>query len=158
VLPLLEVDGEVVSSSHVRGLVLAGDVEDAAHFLGTPFTMDGEVAHGDKRGRTLGFPTANLVPAEGYVAPGHGVYACRAVTADGAVHAAAVNVGVRPQFETGRGELVEAYLLDFDGDLYGAQLRLEFLRRLRGERRFPSVEALVEQMGRDVDAARVLAG
>jgi riboflavin kinase/FMN adenylyltransferase len=157
VLPLLEVDGEVVSSSHVRGLVLAGDVEDAAHFLGTPFTVDGRVAHGDERGRTLGYPTANLVPADGYVVPGHGVYACRAVTADGAVHAAAVNVGVRPQFDTGRGELIEAFLLDFDGDLYGTRLRLEFLRRLRGERRFPSVDALVEQMGRDVDETRSVA-
>jgi riboflavin kinase/FMN adenylyltransferase len=154
VAPLLEVDGEVVSSSHVRGLVLAGDVEDAAHFLGTPFTVDGEVVHGDERGRTLGYPTANLVPVEGYVVPGHGVYACRAVTADGAVHAAAVNVGVRPQFVTGRGELIEAFLLDFEADLYGTTLRLEFLRRLRGERRFPSVEALVAQMGRDVDEAR----
>jgi riboflavin kinase/FMN adenylyltransferase len=158
VVPLLEVDGEVVSSSHVRGLVLAGDVQDAERFLGAPFTMDGEVVHGDKRGRTLGFPTANLVPAGGYVAPGHGVYACRAVTAGGAIHAAAVNVGVRPQFETGRGELVEGYLLDYNGDLYGTSLRLEFLRRLRGERRFPSVEALVEQMGRDVDEARSVAG
>jgi riboflavin kinase/FMN adenylyltransferase len=156
IAPLVEVDGEVVSSSHIRGLVLAGDVEDATHFLGTPFTIDGEVVHGDERGRTLGFPTANLVPVEGYVAPGHGVYACRAVTADGGVYAAAVNVGVRPQFETGRGELIEAYLLDFDGDLYGTTLRLEFLRRLRGERRFPSVEALVEQMGRDVDEARAI--
>jgi riboflavin kinase/FMN adenylyltransferase len=158
VVPLLEVDGEVVSSSHVRGLVLAGDVADAVHFLGTPFTMDGEVVHGDKRGRTLGFPTANLVPADGYVAPGHGVYACRATTADGLVRPAAVSVGVRPQFDTGRHELVEAYLLDFDGDLYGTQLRLEFLQRLRGERRFPSVDALIEQMGRDVDEARAIVG
>ncbi|HSD80883.1 MAG TPA: bifunctional riboflavin kinase/FAD synthetase [Solirubrobacteraceae bacterium] len=158
VVPLLEVDGEVVSSSHIRGLVLAGDVEDATHFLGTPFTIDGAVVHGDKRGRTLGFPTANLVPVEGYVTPGHGVYACRAVTASGGVHAAAVSVGVRPQFDTGRHELVEAFLLDFDGDLYGSTLRLEFLRRLRGERRFPSVDALVEQMARDVDEARSVAG
>jgi riboflavin kinase / FMN adenylyltransferase len=154
VLPLLEVDGEVVSSSHVRGLVLAGEVAEAAHFLGSPFTMDGPVVHGDKRGRTLGYPTANLVPADGYVAPGHGVYACRAITAAGLVRPAAVNVGVRPQFDTGRGELVEAFLLDFEGDLYDTLLRLEFLRRLRGERRFPSVDALVEQMGRDVDEAR----
>jgi len=158
VVPLLEVDGEVVSSSHVRGLVLAGDVEDAARFLGGAFAIDGEVVHGDERGRTLGFPTANLVPADGYVAPGHGVYACRAVTAAGAVHPAAVNVGVRPQFETGRGELIEAFLLDFEGDLYGTVLRLEFLRRLRGERRFESVDALVEQMGRDVLQARSVAG
>jgi riboflavin kinase / FMN adenylyltransferase len=158
VVPLLEVDGEVVSSSHVRGLVLAGDVEDAARFLGSAFVIDGEVVHGDERGRMLGFPTANLVPADGYVTPGHGVYACRAVTAAGAVHPAAVNVGVRPQFETGRGELIEAFVLDFEGDLYGTVLRLEFLSRLRGERRFESVDALVEQMGRDVLQARSVAG
>ena len=95
-----------------------------------------EVVHGDKRGRELGFPTANLLPADGYVTPGHGVYACRATTASGGTYAAATNVGVRPMFVTGRGELIEAYLLDFDGDLYGQPLRLEFLKRLRGEKRF----------------------
>ncbi|MEJ7783617.1 MAG: bifunctional riboflavin kinase/FAD synthetase [Solirubrobacteraceae bacterium] len=151
--PLLEVDGEVVSSSHIRGLVLGGAVEYAGHLLGSPFAMSGEVVHGDKRGRELGFPTANLVPPEGYVVPGHGVYAARA---NG--HAAAVNVGVRPQFETGRGELIEAFLIDFDSDIYGQRLTIEFLKRLRGERRFPSVEALVEQMGADVAEARKIAG
>jgi riboflavin kinase / FMN adenylyltransferase len=151
--PLLEIDGEVVSSSHIRGLVLGGAVEYADHLLGAPFAMTGEVVHGDKRGRELGYPTANLVPREGYVVPGHGVYAARVSD-----HAAAVNVGVRPQFETGRGELIEAFLIDFDGDLYGQQITIEFLKRLRGERRFPSVEALVEQMARDVEDARVIAG
>ena len=122
-----------------------------------PSPSRGEVAHGDKRGRTLGFPTANLVPVDGYVVPGHGVYACRARTADGAVHVAATNVGVRPMFVTGRGELIEAFLVDFDGDLYGTPLRVEFLKRLRGEKRFESIEALVEQMGRDVEDARAIA-
>jgi riboflavin kinase/FMN adenylyltransferase len=130
-------------------------VASAARFLGAPFQMRGPVAHGDKRGRELGFPTANLVPDPAYVVPGHGVYAClawphgREEPVD-----AAVNVGVRPTFQTGRGLLVEAYLLDFDGDLYDTELRLDFLRRLRGERAFPSAEALVEQMGRDVENAR----
>jgi len=151
--PLLEVDGEVVSSSHIRGLVLGGAVEYAGHLLGAPFAMAGEVVGGDRRGRELGYPTANLVPPEGFVVPGHGVYAARA---NGV--AAAVNVGVRPQFETGRGELIEAYLIDWEGDLYGERLHLEFLKRLRGERRFPSVEALVEQMGSDVENAREIAG
>ena len=151
VVPLLEVDGEVVSSSHIRGLLLGGAVEYADTLLGAPFTMTGLVAHGDKRGRTLGFPTANLIPPEGFVVPGHGVYAA---CADG--HPAAVNVGVRPQFQTGRGELIEAYLLDFDGDLYGKRLPIHFLKRLRGERRFPSIEALVEQMSRDVEEVRAL--
>jgi riboflavin kinase / FMN adenylyltransferase len=158
VVPLLEVDGEVVSSSHIRGLVLGGAVEYADALLGAPFTMVREVVHGDKRGRELGFPTANLLPQDGYVTPGHGVYACRATVASGATYAAATNVGVRPMFVTGRGELIEAFLLDFDGDLYGQPLRLEFLKRLRGERRFDSVEALVEQMGADVDEARAIAG
>jgi riboflavin kinase/FMN adenylyltransferase len=157
VVPLLEVDGEVVSSSHIRGLVMGGAVEYADKLLGAPFTFSGEVLHGDERGRTLGFPTANLVPRDGYVLPGHGVYACRAQTPDGVVHVAATNVGVRPMFVTGRGELIEAFLVDFEGDLYGTQLRVEFLKRLRGEKRFESVEALIEQMGLDVEEARAIA-
>jgi riboflavin kinase/FMN adenylyltransferase len=156
VVQLLEVDGEVVSSSHIRGLVLGGAVEYAGRLLGDPFTMRGTVAHGDERGRTLGYPTANLVPDPAFVTPGHGVYAARATTHDGATHAAAVSVGVRPTFVTGRGELVEAYLLDFDGDLYDTELELAFLKRLRGEKRFDSVDALVDQMAADVDAARAI--
>jgi riboflavin kinase/FMN adenylyltransferase len=155
-VPLLEVDGEVVSSSHIRGLLAGGAVQYADELLGAPFAVDGEVQHGDKRGRTLGFPTANLVPKPGFVVPGHGVYACRVQLTDGTLVAAATNVGVRPQFVTGRGELIEAFLIDWSGDLYGQKIRIEFLRRLRGERRFDSVDALVEQMGRDVDEARSL--
>jgi riboflavin kinase / FMN adenylyltransferase len=149
--PLLEVDGEVVSSSHIRGLVLAGDVGEAGRLLGAPFQLRGDVAHGDERGRELGFPTANLVPDEALACPGHGVYAA---LADG--HAAAVSIGVRPTFKTGRGELIEAYLLDFEGDLYGSRLSLEFLERLRGERRFDTPDALIEQMRHDVDRTREL--
>ena len=156
VVPLVEVDGEIVSSTHIRGLVSVGDVAAAARFLGAPFQMRGTVAHGDKRGRTLGFPTANLVPDNALVVPDHGIYACRAEVG-GEQRIAAVNVGVRPTFQTGRGLLVEAYLLDFDGDIYGQELRLEFLARLRGEKRFDSVDALVEQMHRDVDEARRIA-
>jgi riboflavin kinase/FMN adenylyltransferase len=156
VVPLLEVDGEVVSSSHIRGLLAGGAVQYADKLLGAPFCIDGEVMHGDMRGRTLGFPTANLVPAPGFVVPGHGVYACRVRVGDEWV-GAATNVGVRPQFVTGRGELIEAYLIDWSGDLYGATIRVEFLRRLRGERRFPSVDSLVEQMHADVDEARTIA-
>ena len=125
VTPLLEIDGEVVSSSHIRGLVLGGAVEYAGWLLGDPFQHRGEVAHGDERGRELGFPTANLVPDPTTSRPGHGVYACRAgfVGPDARTWlTAAVNVGVRPQFVTGRGELIEAYLLDFEGDLYGMEL------------------------------------
>lgn len=156
---LLEVDGEVVSSSHIRGLIAGGAVGYAATLLGDPFVLDGRVVHGDEVGRDLGYPTANLVPDDAHVLPGHGIYACLAVLDDGSQHAAAVNVGVRPTFASGRGELVEAFLLDWEGDLYGRELRLRFLKRLRGERRFPTPDALVEQMHRDVAAARaVLAG
>jgi riboflavin kinase/FMN adenylyltransferase len=156
VAELVEVEGEIVSSTHIRGLVSVGDVATAGRFLGAPFQMRGTVAHGDKRGRTLGFPTANLVPDNALVVPDHGIYACRAEVG-GERRIAAVNVGVRPTFQTGRGLLVEAYLLDFDGDIYGQELRLEFLERLRGEKRFDSVDALVEQMHLDVDEARRIA-
>jgi riboflavin kinase/FMN adenylyltransferase len=153
VVPLVEVDGEVVSSSHIRGLVLAGEVEQASRFLGGPFELRGEVVEGDRRGRTLGFPTANIVPDEALVCPGHGVYAARA---DGAC--AAVSVGVRPTFGTGRAVLVEAYLIDREVDLYGRRLAVQFIQRLRGERRFESPDALVEQMRADVDHTREIVG
>ncbi len=159
VQPLIEVGDEIVSSSHIRGLVMGGHVEEATPLLADHFQVRGEVAHGDKRGRELGYPTANLVPDPRYVTPGHGVYACRAGVIGPDAEAwwtAAVNVGIRPQFNTGRGELIEAYLLDFEGDLYGQELRIEFHRRLRGERRFASVDALLEQMARDVEDARRL--
>ena len=152
VVPIVEVEGETVSSSHIRALVAAGDVAAAARFLGAPFTLEGEVVTGDRRGRDLGMPTANLVPDDRLVCPGHGVYAA---TADG--RPAAINVGVRPTFESGRGVLIEAHLIDFDDDLYGHTIRIAFLARLRGERRFDSVGALVEQMHADVaDARRIL--
>jgi len=151
VVPLVEVDGEIVSSSHIRGLILAGEVDIAARFLGTPFQLRGEVVEGDRRGRELGFPTANLVPDEALVCPGHGVYAARA---DGMC--AAVSVGVRPTFGTGRAVLVEAYVLDREIDLYGHRLQIDFLRRLRGERRFGSAQALIEQMREDVERTREL--
>ena len=124
-------------------------IERANACLGSPFQLRGPVAHGDKRGRTLGYPTANLVPDPALVCPAHGVYACRAaVELDGEWRwwPAATSVGVRPTFVTGRGLLVEAFLLGFDGDLYGRELRLAFLQRLRGELRFDSVDELVAQM------------
>ena len=160
VVPLVEVDGEIVSSTHVRGLVVAGDLEQANRFLGSPFQLRGTVVHGDERGRELGYPTANLVPDNALVYPGNGVYACRAAFEDGGEWRwwpAATNIGVRPTFVTGRGVLVEAYLLDFDGDLYDRELRIAFLARLRGERRFDTVDGLVEQMHRDVRDARTIA-
>ena len=153
VVRLVEVEGEIVSSSHIRALVAAGEVGHAARFLGAPFQMRGEVVHGDERGRELGYPTANLIPDEQLVCPGHGVYAA---LADGAP--AAVSIGVRPTFGMGLAPLVEAYVIDAELDLYGAELRLDFLARLRGERRFDSAEALIEQMARDVADSRALGG
>jgi riboflavin kinase/FMN adenylyltransferase len=149
VVKLVEAEGEVASSSHIRELVAAGDVKTANEFLGSPFVFESEVVHGDKRGRTLGMPTANLVPDDRYAVPAHGVYAGWAQG-----HPAAINVGVRPTFKTGRGLLIEAFLLDFDGDLYGETLRVSFAERLRGEERFESVDALVAQMQRDVAKTR----
>lgn len=153
VVPLVEVDGETVSSTRIRALVAAGDMESARHCLGAPFMVEGVVVKGDQRGRELGFPTANFVPDDRLAIPGHGVYAA---FADGVP--AAVNVGVRPTFESGRGVLIETYLIDRDEDLYGRTLRVAFVERLRGEKRFPGAEDLVAQMQRDVaDAKRVCA-
>jgi riboflavin kinase / FMN adenylyltransferase len=149
VVPLVEVDGETVSSTRIRALVEVGDVEAAQRCMGAPFMLEGPVVEGDKRGRELGFPTANLIPDDRLVSPGHGVYAA---FANG--HPAAVNIGVRPTFESGRGVLIEAYLIDREEDLYGQNLRIAFVSRLRGERRFPSVEELIAQMHRDVEEAR----
>ena len=149
VVPLVEVDGETVSSSRIRALIAAGDMEGARHCLGAPFMVEGEVVTGDQRGRELGFPTANIVPDDRLAIPGHGVYAA---FADGVP--AAVNVGVRPTFESGRGVLIETYLIDRDEDLYGRTLRVAFVERLRGEKRFPSADDLVAQMRRDVDDAK----
>jgi riboflavin kinase/FMN adenylyltransferase len=151
VVPLVEVDGETVSSTRIRALIEVGDVETAMRCLGAPFLYEGTVVEGDKRGRELGFPTANLVPADDLVHPGHGVYAG---FANG--HPAAIHVGVRPMFETGRGLLIEPYLIDFEGDLYGKTLRVAFIARLRGEKRFPSVEELIAAINRDVEQAREL--
>jgi riboflavin kinase / FMN adenylyltransferase len=153
VVPLVEVDGETVSSTRIRALVAAGDMEGARHCLGAPFMVEGTVVQGDQRGRELGFPTANIVPDDHLVIPGHGVFAA---FADGVP--AAVNVGVRPTFESGRGVLIETYLIDRSEDLYGRTLRVAFVERLRGEKRFPSVEELIAQMRIDVeDAKRVCA-
>jgi len=153
IVPLVEVAGEIVSSSHIRGLVLAGEVEVATRFLGASFRLRGEVVRGDRRGRELGFPTANIVPDEALVYPGHGVYVARA-NGD----CASVSIGVRPTFGTGRGVLIEAYLLDREVDLYGQTMAIEFVRRLRGERRFESADALIEQIHEDVRRTRELCG
>jgi riboflavin kinase/FMN adenylyltransferase len=156
----LEADdaGEAVSSTRIRALLTAGDVAEASRLLGRPHQVRGIVAHGDGRGGPeLGYPTANLdVPPE-VVLPGEGIYACWYERPDGSVHRAAASLGRRPTFYAQDGALIlEAFLLDFAGDLYGEHARVSFVERLGQNRRFPSIEALVAQMGLDVAAARTV--
>jgi len=155
VIPPLVVDGVVVSSSAIRQALAAGDVAWARKFLGHPYTVRGRVLRGKGRGRQLGFPTANLKPERELIVP-PGVYAARAAW-EGGRAGAVVNVGIRPTF--GEGEYwVEAYLLDFAGDLYDSLLTLEFEERIRPEQKFPDVEALRSQVVRDVATAARLLG
>jgi len=149
-----------VSSTRIRTLVAEGDVVGAAALLGRPHEVRGPVVRGDGRGGPqLGFPTANLSIADDIALPADGIYAGYFTRADGTVHDAAVSVGRRPTFyEPGTAPvLVEAYLLNFDGNLYGEHSRLSFIDRLRGDRKFESVDALIAQMHQDAAAAeRVL--
>jgi riboflavin kinase / FMN adenylyltransferase len=147
----LTVDGVPVSSTAIRAALGRGDVDAAARMLGRPYTLPGTVVAGAGRGRTLGFPTANVAPGRPVlVAPG--VYACT-FEVGGQARRAVVNVGVRPTF--GEATLaVEAYLLDFSGDLYGQTVQLTFVSRVREERRFPTVDALRAQIADDVETAR----
>ena len=154
VVPLLERDGRVVSSSWIRELVGEGQVAAASELLGHEFELLGPVVEGEKRGRELGYPTANLVPTPGYCLPAHGVYAATATLEGGEEVPAAVSIGLRPTFQTELGELIEAYLIDFDGDLYGQELALRFRSHLRPELRFEDAEALIGQMATDVADAR----
>ncbi len=154
---LLELDGDPISSTQVREHLEQGDVAWATAALGRPWSYTGEVVRGDGRGRTIGVPTANVVAPDGVLRPGNGVYAARALHADGTWDAV-VNVGTRPTFD-GTTTTVEAHLLDAseqaeDLDLYGTQLRLELLARLRDERRFDGPEELVAQIHADIRAAR----
>jgi len=147
---------EGINSTRIRSLLLEGEVAEAGKLLGRPYAVRGEVVEGDRRGRTIGFPTANVRPDPAVVVPARGVYAC-AVRVGEEVHAACTNVGVAPTFERGENR-IEAHMLDFTGDLYGRIVEVLFLERIRGERRFGGVEELKEQIGRDVEEARRLTG
>lgn len=151
-------DGAPITSSRIRGLVAAGDVTAAAELLGRPHEVEGTVVRGEGRGRTLGYPTANLGELGRACVPSTGIYAGTYVREDGARHTAAISVGRRPTFHAEADVAVEAFLCDFDGDLYGERGRLEFVSRLRAEERFDSVEALVTQIARDVEATRAAVG
>ncbi len=153
----VEDGGEPVSSSRIRDALTAGDCLAATHLLTRPFTILAEVVHGDARGRTIGYPTANMALGS-YQRPRFGIYAARARLPDGRVVPGAANVGVRPQFQP-PVEGLETFLFDFDEDLYGQELAIEFHRFLRPEARFDDLDALVRQMERDCEQARaVLAG
>ncbi len=148
---------EPVSSTRIRRLLAEGDAAGAAALLGRPHEVRGTVVPGDKRGRELGFPTANVVVPGDILLPADGIYAGWYRRPSGAAHPAAISLGRRPTFHADAdAPVLEAYLLDFDGDLYGEQAAVRFSARIRGEERFESVEALVAQMGDDVTATRAL--
>jgi riboflavin kinase / FMN adenylyltransferase len=149
-----EYEEGIISSTRVRDLVAEGNVDTAASLLGRFPALHGIVVHGDHRGRMLGFPTANLNVPDRKLIPANGIYAVR-VRLGNEWFKGAANIGVRPQFGGGP-RLVEVYILDFDRDIYGQELEVHFVMRLRDEMKFPSVEALVQQMGQDVAKARAI--
>jgi len=152
------VNGEVVSSTQVRRALLAGDIEKARAFLGRYYALKGTVIAGDRRGASIGFPTANIKPhGANKLIPARGVYLV-GVQLDGKQRYGMMNIGVRPTMTDGRQQTIEVHLFDFAGDIYGKELTVTFLRRLRDERTFASVEELVAQLGKDkVQALSMLA-
>jgi riboflavin kinase/FMN adenylyltransferase len=152
-VPLLSYAGETVSSTRIRTLLSAGDVRLAGELLGRLFSMAGVVVHGDERGRMLGFPTANLLPPKGEACPANGAYAVRVFLESGEEKIGVANVGSNPTFD-GNERRVEAHLLDFSGNLYGRDIMVRFVERLRDEKKFPSPEALVGQIRRDEQKTR----
>jgi riboflavin kinase/FMN adenylyltransferase len=152
--------GEAVSSTAVRTLLASGDVAGAARLLGRPHQVRGTVERGDGRGAAqLGFPTANVSVPGGMAIPGEGIYAGWYERPGGSIHAAALSLGRRPTFHPrADAPLLEAFLLDFEGDLYGQEARVSFVARLRDEQRFDTADALVRQMTDDVEAARAVLG
>ena len=154
VVDKVSLGGITVSSTHIRQLIRQGDMEAAAQMLGHRHFLSGEVLHGKELGRRLGFPTANLALPEGLIAPAYGVYATLVTLPDGTVHPAVTNVGVRPTVHDQLGRLVEAWILDCTAELYGEKIRVEFFTRLRGEKKFDSLEALREEVLRNADETR----
>ena len=146
--------GEVVSSSRIREALVSGDPQEAARLLTRPFAIRGPVQHGDKVGRTINFPTANL-DIGSYLRPRYGIYAVTGQLPDGRVLMGAANIGIRPTFDPPK-ELLEPHFFDFSGDLYGQEIEVAFHHFLRGEAKIDSLDALVAQMGRDCDEARRL--
>jgi riboflavin kinase/FMN adenylyltransferase len=156
VAPVLDDGGEIVSSSRIREALQAGDCATATRLLTRPFAIEGGVIHGDKRGRTIGFPTANMELGS-YLRPAYGIYAVRLRLPNGRMLAGAANLGIRPTFDPPR-ELLETYIFDFAGDLYGQIVEVGLIERLRGEAKFDGLDALIAQMGKDVARARAMLG
>lgn len=154
VVDKVSLGGITVSSTHIRQLIRQGDMEAAAQMLGHRHFLSGEVLHGKELGRRLGFPTANLALPEGLIAPAYGVYATLVTLPDGSAHPSVTNVGVRPTVHDQLGRLVEAWILDCTAELYGETIRVEFFTRLRGEKKFDSLEALREEVLRNADETR----
>ena len=154
IIPKVEVGGITVSSTYIRRLVELGQIERANAFLGHPHVLTQEVRHGRRIGHTIGIPTVNLVAPPHVLVPSHGVYATRVVLPDGASPPAVTNVGTRPTVNNGTDVTVEAWILDFDGDLYGQTVRVEFLKHIRDEVRFDSLDALKAQIMRDAETTR----
>lgn len=144
-----------VSATAIRAAIAAGDMETAARLLGRPFSLRGPVIRGAERGRTIGFPTANMAITPDRALPAFGVYVTRAHL-DGRAYVAATNIGIKPTFDEERPS-VETYILDFDGDIYGREMRIDILHRLRGEQKFDGIDALKAQIAADVAAARAYA-
>ena len=154
VIPKVELEGITISSTYIRSLLSKGDMDRAAQFLGHPYVLTDTVSHGKKLGSTLGFPTVNLHFAPGLLIPAHGVYACKAVFENGDSRLAVTNIGIRPTVQDGDWVTAEGFLLDFDGDLYGRKVRMEFFHYLRPEQKFPSLEALRSEVMRNVQQTR----
>ena len=156
VVDVLRENAEAVRSTVIREVLVAGDVAAASNLLGRDFVFEGKVVKGAGRGGPLGIPTANLEASRGMAMPGDGIYSCWAYV-DDKPHMSATSIGTRPTFDDG-DRTIEAFILDFDGDLYGREVRLEFVKRLRDEEKFDSVEALLEQIDLDVDQTRAVLG
>ena len=154
IIPKIEKEGITISSTYIRTLIAQGEMERADAFLGHPHVLTDRVAHGKKLGSTLGFPTVNLHFPPGVLVPAYGVYATRVWFENGDSRPAVTNIGMRPTVDDGDSVSVEGYILDFQGDLYGQTIRMEFFRRLRGERKFPSLDALREEVMRNAQQTR----
>ena len=154
IIPAVTIGGVTVSSTHIRKLLEEGDVETARAFLGHPHVLTQTVGHGRQLGRTIGIPTANLVAPPHVLLPKRGVYAAKITLPDGRAFGGVTNVGVRPTVNNGQDVTVEPWILDFDGDLYGQAIRVEFFRRLRDERKFESLDALRSQIETDAVKTR----